>query len=106
MSVAQEKDFFEELGLEVAPGEVTLGGTYPLFGMITKIIEDRKGLLVCELNFGIRANLFVNDEEVRGSIKDRIFESGIFVSTVINKEPQIEVNCKTVVFGKRQMLNA
>ncbi len=103
---AQEKDFFQEFGLEVAPGEIALGGTYPLFGMITKIIDDKPGQIVCELNFGILANLYVSDDKVRETVKERIFESGIFVSTVTRKEPQVEVNCQTVVFGKRQAINA
>jgi hypothetical protein len=104
--MSAQKDLFEECGLEVAPGEVSVGGTYPLFGMITQVLEECTGILVCELNFGIRANLFVSDDSMRQTIKERVFESGIFVSTVINKEPQIEVNCRTVVFGKKQELNA
>jgi len=103
---AEEKDFFEELGLKVAPGEVAVGQTYPLFGMITKVFDEQPGVLICELNFGIKANLFISDNEVRTTIRERIFESGIFVSTVVGKEPQVEVNCQTVVFGKRQQLNA
>jgi len=106
MGLPKEKDLFQEFGLEIQPGEVSLGGTYPLYGMITQVLEDRAGLIVCELNFGIRANLFISDENLRGTIKERIFESGIFVSTVVNKEPQIEVNCRTVVFGKKQALNS
>jgi hypothetical protein len=35
-------------------------------------------------------------------LKERAFEPGIFVSTVTLKEPKIEVDCSTVVFGKRQ----
>ena len=27
-----EKDFFEEMGLEVSHGEVSIGQTYPIFG--------------------------------------------------------------------------
>jgi hypothetical protein len=103
---AEDKDFFQEFGLEVAPGEIAIGGTYPLFGMITKIVDDRPGVIICELNFGILANLHVSDEKVRQTVKERIFESGIFVSTVTRKDPQVEVNCQTVVFGKRQQINA
>ena len=106
MEKAQEKDFFQELGLKVAPGEVAIGETYPLFGMITKVFEDLPGVLICELNFGIKANLFIADDYVRTTVKERIFESGIFVATVVNKDPLVEVNCQTVVFGKRQQLNA
>lgn len=106
MGIPKEKDLFQEFGLEVQPGDVSVGGTYPLFGMITQVLEDRPGLIVCELNFGIRANLFISNDELRATVKERIFESGIFVSTIVNKEPSIEVNCRTVVFGKKQQLNA
>jgi hypothetical protein len=39
-------------------------------------------------------------------LKERAFEPGIFVSTVTNKGPNVEVDCSTVVFGKRQGFSA
>jgi hypothetical protein len=39
-------------------------------------------------------------------LKERAFEPGIFVSTVRKKEDGVEVECSTVVFGRRQNFSA
>lgn len=104
MSLAQtkEKDFFEEFGLSVTTGDVVVGQTYPVYGMITKILDDKPGDVKVELNFGITARMNVSDAEGIDTLKERLFESGIFVSTVLAKNPSIEVACQTVIFGRRQ----
>ncbi len=102
----QEKDFFEKFGLEVATGEVEVGQTYPIYGMITKLISDVPGEVVCEINFSIIANMSIPDQEKVDTLKERAFEPGIFVSTVKSKSETIEVDCSTVVFGKKQKFHA
>jgi hypothetical protein len=101
-----EKDFFEKFGLEVTTGEVEVGKTYPIYGMITKILNDIPGGVEVELNFSIRANMSIPDTTKIELLKERAFEPGIFVSTVKSKETGIEVDCSTVVFGKRQNYSA
>lgn len=101
-----EKDFFEKFGLEVTTGEVEVGKTYPIYGMITKILNDIPGGVEVELNFSIRANMAIPDTTKIELLKERAFEPGIFVSTVKSKETGIEVDCSTVVFGKRQNYSA
>ena len=101
-----EEDLFDKLGLEVAHGDVEVGQTYPIFGMITKIIDDTPGNVIAEINHSITANMNVTDPERVEILKERAFESGIFVSTVIAKEPNIEVDCQVVIFGRRQGFNA
>lgn len=103
---AVEKDFFEKFGLEVTTGEVEVGKTYPIYGMITKILNDIPGGVEVELNFSIRANMAIPDITKIELLKERAFEPGIFVSTVKSKESGIEVDCSTVVFGKRQNYSA
>jgi hypothetical protein len=98
----RDQDFFEKLGCEVKSGEVEVGTTYPLYGMITKILDDTPGHVVVELNFSIKANMSIPDPAKIELLKERAFEPGIFVSTVTSKTPSIEVDCSTVVFGKRQ----
>lgn len=100
------QNFFEKFGLEVANGEVEVGQTYPIYGMITKIIDETPGNVVVEINFSIRANMAIPDEAKVNLLKERAFEPGIFVSTVRDKEERIQVDCSTVVFGKRQQFNA
>ncbi|NDC37370.1 MAG: hypothetical protein EBZ48_04885 [Proteobacteria bacterium] len=101
-----EKDFFDKFGLEVTTGDVEIGKTYPIYGMITKIISDSPGCVVVEINFSIRASMTIPDATKIELLKERAFEPGIFVSTIRSKESGIEVDCSTVVFGKRQNFSA
>ena len=101
-----EKDFFEKFGLEVTTGEVEVGKTYPIYGMITKVLNDEPGAVEVELNFSIRANMAIPDTQKIELLKERAFEPGIFVSTVKSKDGGIAVDCSTVVFGKRQNFSA
>lgn len=99
-------NFFEKFGCEVQFGDVEIGTTYPLYGMITKILDDTPGHVVVEINFSITANMTIPDPAKVELLKERAFEPGIFVSTVTTKDPKIEVDCSTVVFGKRQGFSA
>lgn len=102
----KEVNFFEKFGLEVTSGEVEIGQTYPIYGMITKLVDDTPGNVIVELNFSIRANMSIPDKDKIELLKERAFEPGIFVSTVTSKENGICVDCSTVVFGRRQNFNA
>ncbi len=101
-----EKNFFEKFGLEVSHGEVEVGKTYPIYGMITKILTAEVGNVVVELNFNIEAKMTIPDAAKIELLKERAFEPGIFVSTVITKEPGVKVDCSTVVFGKKAQYSA
>jgi hypothetical protein len=101
-SEGKNPNFFEKFGCEVKFGDVEVGTTYPLYGMITKIIDDTPGSVVVEINFSIKATMTIPDQTKVELLKERAFEPGIFVSTVTSKDPKIEVDCSTVVFGKRQ----
>lgn len=97
---------FEDLGLQVVQGDVEVGKTYPIFGMITRLIDETPGNVVVELNYSIVAKMTINEADRVELLKERAFESGIFVSTILTKEPAIEVDCQLVVFGKRQGFHA
>ena len=99
----QKENFFEKFGLEVTAGEVEIGQTYPIYGMITKFLSEESGAVIVELNFSIKANMTVPDMTKIELLKERAFEPGIFVATVVAKDDSgISVDCTTVVFGKRQ----
>lgn len=100
------ENFFEKFGLEVTSGEVEIGQTYPIYGMITKVLDETPGHVLVELNFSIEANMSIPDPSKIELLKERAFEPGIFVSTVRSKQDGIKVDCSTVVFGKRQKYNA
>lgn len=104
--VTNEENLFDQLGLEVAHGDVEVGNTYPIFGMITRLIDDTPGHVVAEINHSIIANMNVTEASRVEILKERAFESGIFVSTVVQKEPKVEVDCQVVIFGRRQGFNA
>ncbi|MCB0339201.1 MAG: hypothetical protein KDD53_06340 [Bdellovibrionales bacterium] len=100
------ENFFEKFGLEVATGEVEIGQTYPIYGMITKFLEEQPGNVLVELNYSIRCKMAIPDEKRIELLRERAFEPGIFVSTVTSKDQGVEVDCSTVVFGRRQQYNA
>lgn len=102
----KDKDFFDKFDLEVKSAEVEVGEEYPIYGMITRFISDDPENVIVEINYHIRANLSVNEESKIQILKSRVFEPGIFMSTVKSKTPVVEVDCKTVVFGKKQEFNA
>jgi hypothetical protein len=101
-----EANFFEKFGLEVCTGEVEVGHTYPIYGMITDFISDTPGNVVVVINRSIKAYMAIPDQEKVEILKQRALEPGIFFSTVIAKEDGIQVDCSTVVFGRRQEFNA
>ena len=102
----KEQNFFEKFGLEVTSGDVEIGQTYPIYGMITKILDETPGNVIVELNFAIKANMAIPDRDKIELLKQRAFEPGIFVSTITSKNEGIAVDCSTVVFGKRQNFQA
>ncbi len=102
----KEQNFFEKFGLEVSSGEVEIGQTYPIYGMITKILNDTPGGVEVELNFSIKASMAIPDADKIELLKQRSFEPGIFVSTVKSKDGGISVDCSTVVFGRKQEYQA
>ena len=103
---SDEKCLFDELGLEVAHGQVSGGNTYPLFGMITRLTKDESGEVVAEINNHIIATINIKDQERVDVLKQRAFETAIFVSTVVALEPQLKVECRAIIFGKNQAFNA
>ena len=58
--VDDTNNFFDKFGLEVQSGTVAIGQTYPIYGIITKIISDVPGSVIVELNFNIQAELNSN----------------------------------------------
>lgn len=91
--------FNDDLALDFRTVEV--GKSYPIYAMITKIIKESDNEIVVELNNNITANLLVTSEDKIKLIKERAFEPGIFVSTIIQNDPDIIVDCQTVIFGKK-----
>ena len=98
-----KENFFEKFGLEVTIGDVEIGQTYPIYGMITKVLSETIGSVIVEINFSIKATMTVPDALKIELLKERAFEPGIFVATVTSKnDAGLSVDCSTVVFGKRQ----
>ncbi len=109
MSLEAKEDVLgtiEDLGLKITKGDVEIGGTYPIFGMITSIEDSGEGNIIAEINHSIKAHMVITDASRIEVLRARAYETGIFVSTVKVKEPQLEVECQAVVFGKSQSFNA
>ncbi len=105
-AVKRSENLFDAEGLKVAKSAVEVGKTYPVYGMITKIVEEDESSVILELNFQIRAKLKIASVDQLSVLKERVFEPGIFVSKILNTEPKVEVVCKKVIFGKRADFNA
>jgi hypothetical protein len=102
----KNSDLFEEYGLKVASGEVEIGRTYPIFGMITRLIDETPGQVVAEINYNIVAKMQIAEVDKINILKERAFESGIFLAKITSNAPIVEADCQTVIFGKRQAYNA
>lgn len=102
----QETDnFFSQYGLEVVKENLEVGKTYPIFGAITRFCSEEIGDVRVELNYYITIIMRVPDQERLNLLKEHAFETGIFVAKVVSNSP-IELECHTVIFGKRQGFNA
>lgn len=106
MDAEKAGDLFQALGLSVQAGDVEVGKTYPIFGLITRFIDDTLGHVKVEINHNIVARMNITDEDKVELLKVRSFESGIFVCHVLTLQPSIEVECQTVIFGKTQSYHA
>ena len=102
---SKEKNLFSDFGLELTQGEAEVGKTYPVFGVITELTDLTPGSVVIKLNHTITAHLNLTNVEQIETIKERLFESAIFVAKILKTTPDIEIDCQTVVFGKKQGLN-
>lgn len=97
----------EKNQVTVKCGDVEVGQSYPLYGMITKFIDERPGQVVAELNYGqIVAEFAIPDKAAVERLKARAFDPGIFVATVEQKSPQVRVSCQTVIFGTKSEYSA
>ena len=102
----KEKNLFEELGLQVTQGQVKVGSTYPIFGMITQLTSDDEGKVIAEINHHIQAKMNISDESRLEMLRGKAFETGIFISTVVSVEPTLQVECQAVIFGRNQAYHA
>lgn len=96
----------EELGVKISSSEVEVGETYPIYGMITNVEDCGEGNIIATINNSIKAEMYISKEDRLNLLKSRVFESGIFVSTVKQKSPEIVVECQAVIFGKSQAYSA
>lgn len=97
-----DSNLFDSLGLSIEYGAVVVGETYPIYGMITKFINDVPGQVVVIVNENIELSLSVDDSDKVSILKARALEPGIFVSTIKEVGDIIKGHCSTVVFGKKQ----
>ena len=95
-----KKDLFTDLGLSLEYRDVEVGQLYPIYGAITKFISDEPGNIVVMINDQIEATLNVIDDDKIGVLKQRTFDSGIFLCTITEKGLTIKADCTTVIFGK------
>jgi hypothetical protein len=105
-TLKNEQNLFDELGLEVSQGEVSVGQVVPIFGMITDVSTDTPGSVMVTINYNIVARMNIPDNTKVDLLKEKAFESGIFISKILSKDPKITVECQTVIFGRPQAYHA
>jgi hypothetical protein len=96
----QDKNLFEELGLSVQFADVNLGDSYPVYGTITKFINESPGNIVVLINDQIETTMNLVEEDKIQVLKNRCFDPGIFVCTITQKDPVLKAECSTVIFGR------
>ena len=99
-----EDDFLEkyQLGIDyTAVEDLTVGETYPLYGMITKFIDDTPGSVVVEFNRHVHLKLNVVEEEKVALLKERSFETALFVCDFVSGGETPIFSCQTIIFGKK-----
>ena len=101
-----EREFLDEFGLELTSGDVNIGNTYPIFGMITKVVDSESGEVEAEINYNLKVRMLIPDTKRREVIKQRAFESGIFVCKITSKDPELTADCEAVIFGRSQSFHA
>lgn len=105
-SILNREELVDNLGLVATMKEVEIGGVYPVYGVITRVIESLDGTVEVEINHDIKVEMSVQDSSKLDLIKSRAFEAGIFVSEVVSVEPQLRIKCSAVIFGKSNSFQA
>lgn len=97
------KEFFEDFDIGKVPlGDMVVGKTYSLYGMITNIVEELSDYIIVEINFNAHVCINNPSDKNRTLLKERAFEPGIFIAEFKEvREDRPYLECGTVVFGKR-----
>jgi hypothetical protein len=99
---SESSGIFDSLGMSVQYGQVEVGQTYPIYGAITEIKDTTPGQMIIIVNSNIELALTVSELDKVDLLKSRMFEPGIFITTIKTIGDIIKGECSTVVFGKRE----
>jgi hypothetical protein len=104
---------------QIGYAKTEVGQTYPIFGMLTDLNENPDMSFLTDMDttmlgkqfFQIEVNkqiiLFVpsredNNQELVDTLKNRMFDTAIFISTILENDPVVIGYCSTVIFGKQE----
>ncbi len=77
-----------------------IGEIYPVFGMVTNILVETENEFIIEINRTIKLTVD-NREELKKIIKERIFETAIFICEFTDiTDNFFYAKSKCIVFGK------
>ena len=106
---SKEKNLFESMGLEIQSSKVEVGKSYPIYGMVTDILENVNSLYVV-VNYHIKLKIEKATEDKVNLLRERALDPGIFVVTITEMSEQDEFleenitifgDCSTIIYGKR-----
>ena len=71
--------------------------------MVTKVTRNENDLsLDIQINQYIELTTLANSPEEADIIVNRIFQTGIFVTEILEIDPVIRGKCRVVIFGKQK----
>lgn len=98
-----DDNFLDKFGFEIKQADVEVGKTYPLYGAITKIIDESQENFTIEINNQIELKCTISTDfpKYLEMVKRRAFEPAVFVAEITSKDP-LQGHCSTIVFGRTQ----
>lgn len=102
MNHLDQKTRETEAGLAVAisSSKLAVGSTYPILGAITKVFLNESGEFIAVINDNVFAKISLSEEKEIQLLKQKAFETGIFICTVLAIGQQLEVECQAAIFGQ------
>jgi hypothetical protein len=78
-------------------------------GMVTDILDETNDYLIVEINFNLKIKIDSSNKKDRDLIRERSLEVGMFEVKFTDYYPDAEKyiyegECKTVIFGRRQLV--
>ncbi|MCB0346863.1 MAG: hypothetical protein KDD66_17225 [Bdellovibrionales bacterium] len=87
--------------------QLEIGKTYPFLGIITEVFSRSGGQTFIKINDNITARVYPKSlEDDVETLREHAFETAIFNCRVVRKDPNILVECESIIFGEHPAYHA